>query len=305
MDGDMTLIEQIRNEAVDGSSSLTSLLRKCQILASTLGNKDFKRWVSCELNGYGESDELPQYRCIAADSLGTFSGYGGRFLRNQPIPMCNLPEEISERLSTVSFKESVGSLEHLLENTKDGQLASRWPSAIIAMYQTKFIEGFVLMEAFMVVSRAEVAGLLENIRNRILEFVLELGEKFPDKSFEKPERDVESGVVQSVVNNYIFGNGNRVASGSGASNDISISMAKGNWDMLSAALSEIGLSTEDIDKLGAALKAEPPTDEKHLGKNVSSWIGAMMAKIGKGAYDLSIGTAAGVISSAISRYCGF
>ena len=107
------------------------------------------------------------------------------------------------------------------------------------------------------------------------------------------------------MNNYIFGNGNRVASGSGASNDISISMAKGNWDMLSAALSEIGLSTEDIDKLGAALKAEPPTDEKHLGKNVSSWIGAMMAKIGKGAYDLSIGTAAGVISSAISRYCGF
>ncbi len=301
----MKLLEQIRNEAVDGTSSLTSLLRKCQILASTLRNQDFKRWVSCELNGYGESDAIPQYRRLVADSVGTFSGCGGRLLRNQPIPMCNLPKELAKILSVVSFKEGVGSLEHLLENSQNNQLGSRWPSAVIARYQAKFIEGFVLMEAFMVVSRAEVAGILENIRNRILEFVLELGEKYPDKSFEKPERDVESGVVQSVVNNYIFGNGNRVASGSGASNDISISMAKGNWDMLAATLSEIGLSTEDIDKLGVALKAEPPTDEKHLGKNVSSWIGAIMAKVGKGAYDLSIGTAAGVISSAISRYCGF
>lgn len=301
----MTLIEQIRNEAVGGKTSLTSLLRKCQILASTLRNQDFKRWVSCELNGYGEEDAIPPYRRLAADSVGNFSGYGGRFLRNQPIPMCNLPEELAEKLSAVSFKEGVGSLEHLLENSQDGQLVSRWPSAVIARYQAKFIERFVLMEAFMVVSRAEVAGILETIRNRILEFVLELGEKYPDKSFEKPERDVESGVVKSIVNNYIYGNGNRVASGSGASNDISVSMAKGNWEMLSSALSELGLSTEDIDKLGLALKAEPPTDEKHLGKNVSSWIGAMMTKIGKGAYDLSIGTAAGVISSAISRYCGF
>lgn len=301
----MTLIVQIRNEAVDGTSSLTSLLRKCQILASTLGNQDFKRWVSCELNGYGESDELPQYRRLAADSVGNFSGYGGRFLRNQPIPMCNLPEELAEKLSEVSFKEGVGSLEHHLENSKDGQLVSRWPSAVIARYQAKFIEGFVLMEAFMVVSRAEVAGILENIRNRILEFVLELGEKYPDKSFEKPESGVESGVVQSVVNNYIFGNGNRVASGSGASNDISISMAKGNWEMLAATLSELGLPRDDIDKLDAALKAEPPIDEKHLGKSVSGWLGTMMAKIAKGSYDLSIGTTAGVIASAISRYCGF
>ena len=301
----MTLLEQIRNEAVDGTSNLTSLLRKCQILASTLGNQDFKRWVSCELNGYGDSEDIPQYRRLTADSVGTFSGYGGRILRNQPIPMCNLPEEIAERLSAVSFTEGVGSIEHLLKNSKDGQLTSRWPSVVIARYQAKFIKNFVLMEAFMMVSRAEVAGILENIRNRILEFVLELGEKYPGKGFEKPERDVESGVVQSVVNNYIFGNGNRVASGLNASNDVIIEAGKGNWDMLSATLSELGLSTEDIDKLGSALKVEPPIDEKHLGKSVSGWLGTVMAKIGKGSYDLSIGTAAGVIASAISRYCGF
>lgn len=294
----MKLLEQIQREAVDGTSSLTSLLRKCQILASTLRNQDFKRWVSCELNGYGESDTIPPYRRLAADSVGTFSGYGGRFLRNQPIPMCNLPEELAEKLSAVSFTEGVGSLEHLLENSQDGQLASRWPSAIIASYQAKFIEGFVLMEAFMVVSRAEVAGILETIRNRILEFVLELGEKYPDKSFEKPEQDVESGVVQSVVNNYIFGNGNRVASGSGASNDISISMAKGNWDMLAATLSELNISKEDQSVLRKALSEDPPLDPHHLGAGVSSWMGRVMAKLG-------IGTASGVLAAAISRFCGF
>lgn len=301
----MTLIEQIRNEAVNGASSLASLLRKCQILASTLGNKDLKRWVSCELNGYGSGDDLPGYRRLHADSIGTFAGYGGRMLNNAPIPICNLPKKIQTVLSETPFRQGVGGIEHLLRDAQNGQIAARWPTEIIAAYQGRFYQNFNLVEAYRVVSHSVVAEILEVVRNRVLEFVLELGEKYPDKGFEKPERDVESREVQSVVNNYIFGNGNRVASGSGASNDISISMAKGNREMLAAALTEIGLSLEDIDKLCVALKAEPPTDEKHLGKQVSNWLGSMMAKIGKGSYDLSIGTAAGVISSAISRFCGF
>jgi hypothetical protein len=50
----MTLLEQIQNEAVDGTSDLATALRKCLILAARLKNQEFTEWVNHELNGYPE-----------------------------------------------------------------------------------------------------------------------------------------------------------------------------------------------------------------------------------------------------------
>ena len=302
----MNLLEQIRNEAVDGTVSLTCLLRKCQILASRLGNADLKRWVSCELNGYDIKMDIPQYRRLRADSFGTFRGYGGQTESNVPIPTCKLPDEIAEHLNEASFVQGVGFLEHLLRNADHGQIPAPWPTDVIAAYQGCFYKGLNLIEAHRLVSQAAVTGILETVRNRVLEFVLELGEQFPDAGSEKHAEGIESGKVQTVVNNFIFGNGNRVASGTNASNDnVEIKVYKGNWEILSETLKKMGLTNEDVDDLKSALKDEPPKDEKHLGTKVSEWMATILAKIGKGTYDLSVGIASSVIASGICRYCGF
>jgi len=54
--------EDIPKSAIDSNMDVTTLLRKCKILAVRLGSKEFDQWVDHELNGYGGSEELPEYR---------------------------------------------------------------------------------------------------------------------------------------------------------------------------------------------------------------------------------------------------
>jgi hypothetical protein len=90
----MSLLREIQATAVDSSSDIATLLRKCKILAFRLGNDDFKNWIDQELNGYSEISDLPQYRKISVQSGGHFSGPFGSGLNNAPIPSLCLPETI-------------------------------------------------------------------------------------------------------------------------------------------------------------------------------------------------------------------
>jgi hypothetical protein len=44
----MTLLEEIQNAAVDATSDLGTLLRKCKLLAARLGSKSLEEWVIWE-----------------------------------------------------------------------------------------------------------------------------------------------------------------------------------------------------------------------------------------------------------------
>jgi hypothetical protein len=77
------LIQEIQTEAVDGDSDLSTLLRKCLVLASRLNNPELKNWANWELDGYPPSSELPDYRILhGLESFGIFLGGAGSGLQN-------------------------------------------------------------------------------------------------------------------------------------------------------------------------------------------------------------------------------
>src|SRR5262249_47160948 len=92
----MSLLRDIQSTAVDSDSDVSTLLRKCKILAVRLGNAEFKKWVDQELGGYDNEEELPEYRKLAVQSVGHFSGAFGSGLRNAPIPPGCLPKELQD-----------------------------------------------------------------------------------------------------------------------------------------------------------------------------------------------------------------
>ena len=61
----MTILRRIQEEAVDSEVQLTSLLRRCKILAVRLGSIDFKNWIDFELNGYNTERDVPEYRILS------------------------------------------------------------------------------------------------------------------------------------------------------------------------------------------------------------------------------------------------
>jgi hypothetical protein len=94
----MSLLRDIQDAAVDQSTNVTTLLRKCKILAARLGNEEFKRWIDNELNGYESVDELPEYRIIHTQSYGFFVSPFG--LQGDNLPPRNAVVSLVDTVKT-------------------------------------------------------------------------------------------------------------------------------------------------------------------------------------------------------------
>ena len=95
----MSLLEDIQLAAVDASGNLATLLRKCKVLAAHLGNRQLENWLIWESNGYPEDVTVPKYRVWSLQVKGNFMGpfYSG--LKNAPIPLALLPDNVRKSYS--------------------------------------------------------------------------------------------------------------------------------------------------------------------------------------------------------------
>jgi hypothetical protein len=84
-----TLLEAIESEALDPTSDLPCLLRKCIALGGRTGSERIRDWASRELKGYG-NDEIPSYRSISAplmlDGANARGMFRGTFASSSVIP---------------------------------------------------------------------------------------------------------------------------------------------------------------------------------------------------------------------------
>ena len=66
-----SLVEELQRDALDSKINVSDLLRKSLVVATKLNLADFRKWVECELNGYGKDDGLPDYRLIRCQVQST------------------------------------------------------------------------------------------------------------------------------------------------------------------------------------------------------------------------------------------
>lgn len=215
----MTLLRDIRNSAVDSSVPLTSLLRKCKILAVRLGHAEFKAWVDAELNGYPPKETVPQYRMMSVNSKGAFFGPGGTRLRNVDIPLLCIPEQFRQSIREAHLRQAIASLESLVADTKGGIAQQPWPPDLVAYVGEEIYEGMNCVQAWKVIPISEVVAALDSVRTRILNFVLEIETEAPGAG-EAPvdAPPVPKHKVTQIFNTHIIGNVGNIAAGGTNSN---------------------------------------------------------------------------------------
>jgi hypothetical protein len=210
----MTLLREIQNAAIDNSVPLTTLLRKCKVLAARLGNEELKAWIDSELNGYESRESLPSYRVLRVNSKGHFSGPFQSGLRNADIPMTCLPENMRESLSHSYLMSPVAGLEVLVANP-EGTLTEPWNPDIVAHFGGDIYENMNCMQAWKVIPKPAVVAALDTIRTRILNFVLEIETEAPEAGEAPPNTiPVPLERVTQIFNTYISGNVQNVANAS-------------------------------------------------------------------------------------------
>ncbi|WP_201772743.1 AbiTii domain-containing protein [Endozoicomonas numazuensis] len=211
----MSLLREIQNSAIDSNQDLAGLLRKCKVLAARLGSTDFKEWVENELSGYKTAEDFPDYRIFSVHSKGHFSGAFGSGLKNADIPMSCIPEEFRETFSTSYLSEPVASIEMLVANNDSGTLQEPWNPDFVALVGRNIYQNMNCMQAWKVIPINGLVAALDEIRNRILNFVLEIEAEDPSAGEAEPNSTpVAPEKVQQIFNTYISGDVQNVATGS-------------------------------------------------------------------------------------------
>jgi hypothetical protein len=303
----MTLLREIQQDAVNPTIDLPTLLRKCKILAARLRNDNFKKWVDNELNGYPRDAELPEHRILKVHSQGHFVGAFGRQLQNAPIPPSCLPEKLREHVTTAYMRDGVGELATLVRGKNGGLLHSAWPADIVAHYGSRIYEDMNCLAAWRVISKSQVAGILDIIRNKVLSFVLEIEAENPDAGDALPnEQPIPRDRVGQLYQTIIHGNvGNVSTGGSHISQNATVQILQNDFNSLRRFLLEQGLEPSDVDELKEAVSKDPqPSNPSSFGKRVSAWMGKMVAKAASGGWKVATAVASEVLAKALSSYYG-
>lgn len=201
----MDLLREIRNDIINDNVSISSVLRKARVLSSILKHKDFIEWIESELNGYADDDSnLPKYRIIYAESYGHFSGPFGKSGKNIPIPTLNLPDYVQEFTDVTRIVSGVKSLESVIKD-REGRLVINWPANYIAACQTKIYQNMNLIGAWKSIGSCQIEQILDTIRNKLLNFVLNLQESYPESDTEDKISKIPQKDVNSIFNAHISG----------------------------------------------------------------------------------------------------
>ena len=295
----MKMLDDIIDGAVDDSTSLASLLRKCLVVADKLKNRKLKKWVLSELNGYGEGDELPEYRILSINAVGMVLAIH-QVIKNQPIPAMLMDEEHRHWATTARLAQPISGYETLADKGSD-TLAIAWPADLVSYYQERFFEGRVLNRAHQVIPVSSLKGIIDKVRSRLLLFALELRNELGET--EPTPQNPPPAVVENQVTQIIFGQIN-VSGGGTISGDINQAVnqtiIKGDFASVSNVLSEIGIP----QNRHAGLKAAIEEDGKKIGPKTDGWIKSTLKSLGKGVLKVGETMATEVITGAVTAYLG-
>ncbi len=299
----MQLIGEIIELLSDQKSSLQGALLKAQVLAHKLANQELATWVEHELRGYPEDSAIPKYRLEHLSLFGHVTN-GVHHYQSQTLPTIHLSDLIKKRLTQREVRESVSTLENWLDSDK---LAITIPAEACQYLSEPFADGYFVQQAWGKFSVGAIDQMLVQIRSRLLEFCLRIAEDFPAELTNNEIREKATQIDQNnIFRHVVFGDNATVLVGAGSISHISNKIQKGNWEDLAKYLSQVGVTSTDIDVLKKAIEEDQASDEKHegIGSKVRQWMANVITKAGTGAWKISIGVASNLISKAIEQYYG-
>lgn len=289
-----SIIQEIQSNSLDNSFPIAELLRKAFAVSTKLGLVEFREWTAYELNGY-RGDEVPDYRRIKG-TLKCFNPYRGW------MPAQIQDRELENSVTICPNNQSIGEVEHLLRG--DGSLQAQLPGSQQQVLQ----EWFDFNGEFTVfISKANLQGIVDTVRNRILEWSLQLeadgvlgnGIKFTTEEVEKAQvtqQNIHIGNFQGVLGN---------TENSSVTQNLNMTVTEGNFEQLVDALRGHNVAFDDISDLKQAISEDGAVEPNSgFGSKVSEWIGKMVGKAADGSWSVGVATAGNILGAALSGYYG-
>jgi AbiTii len=300
-------LRDVRDALADTSVETSSALLKAKVLASLLRARELREYVDRELRGYAEDEQVPPYRQLSIDSVGTFVN-PPHFapVENHLVPTSDLPSELKFWAETYACTDSIGAIEKLLQIADKHMIWMPWPHENVAFIPETDIGGygFRCTAASRCFSTEKLQGILDNVRNRVLDIVLDLGEQFPEQQENEHQLSaIPSAQIQTIVNNHIHGDFATIAAGAGVQQSV-VTVEQNNIESLLVALKNLGVPALDREELRDAIiedSREIPKDGK-VGSRVRQWLGSLATKAAEKSLEVGVVAALPHIVDAVSKF---
>lgn len=217
------IILDLANSSVDTMTAL----KRAKVLLLELGNDKLLEWVNCEIAGYPSDAELPEYRVVQGNLMGSyFKGSMANHMKwnNVSLPLGKMPDEIRDRILNASFHEGVDALKKLLESADDEerQLGATLPAEFFPIIAKCNNDPYMnIISARVVIGSQFVQNIFSVIENKLLDIFMILEKGFGNldsldidvsgKSEEELHKISERMVVVIYNDNRVtVGNGNKI-----------------------------------------------------------------------------------------------
>ncbi|MET8768341.1 hypothetical protein [Streptomyces sp. NPDC004658] len=206
---DVRGLEQLERAVLDDAASLATALRQCLMLAGYARHEELRAWALKELEGYAASDELPSYRKVPAALEVVVDLYlPGQIIRDntQRVSPNQLPQHAQDRGigESAPIRQGVRELEALVARTDRAAVRLSPPgSAEYALLMTQEQhqqgnEGSQITSLHWDVSVASIAGVLDQIRTRLTQFVAEVRAAMPPGQQNPNPAQIDSAAQQAL-----------------------------------------------------------------------------------------------------------
>ena len=277
------MIKKLINDIAYDNVSLTQGLTRAKLIQNKLRIDSLNTWINQELNGYEANAEVPSYRMLTVKIIGDFSGDFGQQWKNVPLVLDKVGENLGMDMYSFSEKSSIQNIEDAVKASKPGAelllpFHPKMVRSLADMYRKQDPSAY-LISAGRVVLPSQYGNILIQIKQRLLDILLDLDNKFPDLEDDlKPSLEAKEK-ASSIVNFHIHGGQNNTNLGVGG-----YVIQSGNNQKIKTelrefreALLDIGVPAEEVSKIEEIATSTEPKETKL--QKAMQWVGRLSGKL--------------------------
>ena len=185
------IVIELQKDIINEEKTLSSLLRKAYFIAKKLQLDEWSSWIKKEMNGYGESDSIPDYRKVKGVIKGRNPFYGW-----VPVDFCDI--ETENIISFYDVKQSIADIETLISD-KSSKLSIQLPMSVAKQLG-------VNTEIRNFIGVGSISNIINCTRNKLLDWSLELQNKgikgtnmeFLEEEVEKAKDTAPTSIIYNI-----------------------------------------------------------------------------------------------------------
>lgn len=176
---------QIIKDLANGTSDTQTTLKRTKILLQDLDNDDLLEWVKCELEGYPDDVEVPDYRVISGQLYGSyFKGSLANHMTYNHVPLSlgNMSNEEKENILTVRITQGIEVLRRMLEGNdkkENMQLVKPLPAEYYPYIAKSNNDlGMIITTASVELNTPNVLNIFPKVESKLLDILSYLEKQF-------------------------------------------------------------------------------------------------------------------------------